>query len=196
MKKMTTKTELAQKSKEELIEEIIAQEKKLKEKTPPQSNDDGTDKIVKALRSLAVAGNAQDQSQEIDVTPQGYAVLPPIPINAMLPIQKTKWRIDNMSAIIEKGGLRAEIDRERRRKVFVLSKKFVELYEAAKKENSSIIKDDTDLLKNPDPTGKAVSFNMKGFYDGNVERINKMVMEKAAQDSKRFNMPVKKHVYK
>jgi len=179
---MPTKTELALKTKEELIEDLLGltnEKEKLKLKIA-SAGGDVTNEIVKALQSLAARGNATPD-QPIDTTPQGYAVLPPIPINSMLPIQKVKWRIDNVTAILAKGGLKPEIAQELRRKIFVWQKKLSELYEL-------MVKNSPDLLK-------TIGFGIKEYYDANIEEINKRIAARQ-RDNAKYNMPVKHHVYK
>ena len=192
--KMPSKTELALRTKEELIDELLGlsdEKEKLKKKLAA-SGGNVTEELVNALKSLANKGN----EAPIDVTPQGYAVLPPIPINSMLPIQKVKWRIDNVTAILDQGGLKPDIDHELRRKIFVWQKKFVELYEAMKKEAPEIIKEDKKLAPTPDPDGKSVTFHLQEYYDANVVEFTKKLQAKQKQDAQAYNMPVKRHVYK
>jgi hypothetical protein len=199
---MPSKTELAlstseelKQAKERLIEEIQgleAEKEKLKKKVVASGGDITSD-IIKALQKIANQGNAQP----IDMTPQGYKVLPPVPINSMLPIQKVKWRLENNQAFIDEGGEKPEIITERKRKEFVWQKKFVELYEAMSKEPDmlELLKLDTKLSKNPDPESNMVGFHLKEYYDANVAEINKRITERKKADAK-YGIPVKRHVNK
>lgn len=194
---MPTKTELALKTKEELIEDLLGltdEKEKLKKKLA-SAGGNVTEELVKALQVLANKDNGTPD-QPIDTTPQGYAVLPPIPINSMLPIQKVMWRINNVTAILEKGGLKPAHDTELRRKIYVWQKKFVELYESMKKETPEQLTEDTKLIKNPDATGKTISFHLKEYYDTNVAEIAAKIRVKQESDAKLYPIPVHKRVYK
>lgn len=193
---MPTKTELALKTKEELIEDLLGltdEKEKLKKKLA-SAGGNVTEDLVKALQIIANKGNGTPD-QPMDMTPQGYAVLPPIPINAMLPIQKVKWRLDNITAIMERGDARPGIMTEYRRKIFVWQKKFTELYETMVKESPDLLKEDTKLTKTPDQTGKMVGFHLKEYYDTNVEEIHKRIAARAKENAK-YGMPLRHHEYK
>jgi len=203
--KMPTKNELAlstseelKQAKERLIEEIQgleAEKEKLKKKVVNSGGDISVE-LIKAIQKLANQGNNTPE-RPMDMTPQGYKVLPPIPINGMLPIQKVKWRLDNNRAFIDAGGEKPEILTERRRKEFVWQKKFVELYEAMNKdpELSELLKLDTKLTKTPDPENPMVGFHLKEYYDDNVVEINKRIAERRKADAK-YGIPVKRHISK
>lgn len=193
---MPTKTELALKTKEELIEDLLGltdEKEKLKKKLA-SAGGNVTEDLVKALQIIANKGNGTPD-QPMDMTTQGYAVLPPIPINAMLPIQKVKWRLDNITAIMERGDARPGIMTEYRRKIFVWQKKFTELYETMVKESPDLLKEDTKLTKTPDQTGKMVGFHLKEYYDTNVEEIHKRIAARAKENAK-YGMPLRHHEYK